>query len=58
MRKDKHRERWMQNFDARVREAMPELSGKINWDAAIYFYSKGMVSDEAAQKYVETEGSK
>ncbi len=53
-RQDKHRERWMANFELAVLTAMPGARGKIEWDAAAHFYNQNMISDDAAAKYVET----
>jgi hypothetical protein len=53
-RPDKRRERWMTNFENLVIEQMPEASGKIEWESAVYFFNTNLTSDEAAAKYIAT----
>ena len=54
-RKLKHRQQWMATFQDEVRKLAPHLAGKINWDAAAFFFNEGWWPDHAAARFVETE---
>lgn len=53
-RKEKVRAAWMAEFQRRVVAAKPELAGRIDWNAATYYYNGGYTVDVAAAKFLAT----
>lgn len=50
----KVRETWMREFESAVLAARPELSGRLNWDSAAFFYNSGISAIQAAARYLMT----
>lgn len=47
------RQRWLAAFETKVLELNPAMAGKINWDAAIFYWNSGGYAADSAVKYVE-----
>lgn len=50
------REIWMQEYERILIEKRPILSGKIDWDTAVYLYNKGITAENAALRMIEHLG--
>jgi len=48
------RPQWMGEFEKEVVKLAPEKRGKVDWDAASYYFLQGMDPKEAAHKHVST----
>jgi hypothetical protein len=52
VRETARRQKWMQAFESAVVSVREELSGRIDWDTATYFYHQGITPEVAAQRYL------
>ena len=48
-RRTANRQRWMAAYEAELIRHVPALTGKVDWDAAAFFYNRGDSSRQAAQ---------
>ncbi len=51
LNKAEQRAQWMGEFADRLVGAHPELSGRIDWDAATYYYLYGKTVEDAVSEY-------
>ena len=55
MKRNAKRERWMQLFEEAVIAMNPGFTGRINWDAATFYFNNGTSPGLAAAKVVASE---
>ncbi len=53
MKRTKKQE-WLAIFEQIVTDKLPEETGYINWDSAIYLYNTGETVSDAAYKYCKS----
>jgi hypothetical protein len=51
-------EQWMAAFESLVVERAPRFAGRINWDAATFFFNRGDTVDKAAFCFIVSEEPK
>jgi hypothetical protein len=51
-RKDRIRAEWMSQFEDAVTKGAPELTGKVDWDSATYFFLSGKSASESAAQHL------
>lgn len=51
-RLEKQRQIWMAEYQRRVVEALPEQTGRIDWNMAHHFFHTGLAVEEAAAKAI------
>lgn len=49
-RRNTIRQQWMAAYEAELVRQVPALAGKVDWDAAMYFFNTGHSSREAAYR--------
>jgi hypothetical protein len=54
--KAEQRAHWMGQFADRLVGAHPALSGRIDWDAATYYFLYGKTVDDAVSEYCIARG--
>ena len=54
--KTEQRAQWMGEFTDRLVGAHPELSGRIDWDAATYYFLYGKTVEDAVSEYCMARG--
>jgi hypothetical protein len=47
------REQWMARYNNIIVTTRPELSGKMDWDTAMYLYLQGYTVEDAVKIYLE-----
>lgn len=54
--KAEQRAQWMGHFVEQLLKAHPELSGRIDWDAATYYFLYGKTVEDAVSEYCIARG--
>jgi len=54
-KKDARRADWLAEFERALIAISPAHAGKINWDAALFFFNAGKLPKAAASDFAATE---
>jgi hypothetical protein len=52
------RAQWMEKFESACVRLLPKLRGRVDWNAADYYYCQGMGPVEAAQAWTHPSDEK
>lgn len=44
---------WCRRFDAKLTELVPEATGRIDWEAIMHLFYKGMTPEAAAEQHAQ-----
>lgn len=51
------RPQWMGEYEQELVKLMPHMRGKVDWDAASYYFLQGIPAKDAAHKHAESRSN-